>query len=51
MDTMQGVVFPGNKQVQIREFAIPSPEPNEVLIQMKASAICRSDMSLYPVLP
>jgi Zn-dependent alcohol dehydrogenases len=45
--TMKGVVFPGNKRVEIREFSIPVPGPNEVLIQMKASAICRSDMSLY----
>jgi 2-desacetyl-2-hydroxyethyl bacteriochlorophyllide A dehydrogenase len=47
MSTMKGVIFPGNKQVEIREFPIPTPGPNEVLIQLKASAICRSDMSLY----
>ncbi|WP_372814162.1 zinc-binding dehydrogenase [Paenibacillus sp.] len=47
MDTMKGVVFPGQKQVQIQEFPVPIPGPNEVLIQMKASAICRSDMSIY----
>jgi propanol-preferring alcohol dehydrogenase len=47
MNMMKGVVFPGDKKVEVREFAIPTPGPNEVLIQMKASAICRSDMSLY----
>jgi 2-desacetyl-2-hydroxyethyl bacteriochlorophyllide A dehydrogenase len=47
MSTMKGVVFPGNKQVEIHEFPIPTPGAGEVLIQMKASAICRSDMSLY----
>jgi threonine dehydrogenase-like Zn-dependent dehydrogenase len=47
MNSMKGVVFPGNKQVEVREFPIPTPGENEVLIQMKASAICRSDMSLY----
>jgi threonine dehydrogenase-like Zn-dependent dehydrogenase len=47
MNMMKGVVFPGDKKVEVREFAIPSPGPNEVLIQLKASAICRSDMSLY----
>ncbi|GGG06020.1 zinc-dependent alcohol dehydrogenase family protein [Paenibacillus abyssi] len=47
MQTMKGVVFPGNKQVEIREFPIPVPGPGEVLVQMKASAICRSDMSIY----
>jgi 2-desacetyl-2-hydroxyethyl bacteriochlorophyllide A dehydrogenase len=47
MSLMKGVIFPGDKQVQVREFPIPEPGPNEVLVQMKASAICRSDMSLY----
>jgi propanol-preferring alcohol dehydrogenase len=47
MQMMKGVVFPGNKQVQVKEFPVPVPGPGEVLIQMKASAICRSDMSLY----
>jgi propanol-preferring alcohol dehydrogenase len=47
MKTMKGVVFPGDKKVEIREFPIPTPGPGEVLVQMKASAICRSDMSLY----
>jgi threonine dehydrogenase-like Zn-dependent dehydrogenase len=47
MQMMKGVVFPGNKQVEVREFPVPTPGRNEVLIQMKASAICRSDMSIY----
>ncbi len=47
MTTMKAVVFPGDKVVEIKEFPIPTPGPGEVLIQMKASAICRSDMSLY----
>ncbi|MDQ0217422.1 alcohol dehydrogenase [Peribacillus cavernae] len=45
--TMQAVLFPGDKKVDIREMDIPTPGMGEVLIQMKASAICRSDMSLY----
>lgn len=45
--TMKAAVFPGNKVVEIKQFPIPTPGPREVLIQMKASAICRSDMSLY----
>jgi threonine dehydrogenase-like Zn-dependent dehydrogenase len=47
MKTMKAVVFPGDKQVQVNEFSIPVPGPGEVLVQLKASAICRSDMSLY----
>ncbi|WP_083392046.1 zinc-binding dehydrogenase [Bacillus sp. MUM 13] len=45
--TMQAVFFPGDKKVEVRQVEIPKPGPGEVLIQMKASAICRSDMSLY----
>ncbi|ADM68715.1 Alcohol dehydrogenase [Paenibacillus polymyxa E681] len=44
---MKAVVFPGNKVVEIREVEKPTPGYGEVLIQMKAAAICRSDMSLY----
>ena len=44
---MMGVVFPGDRKVEVREFDIPEPQPGEVLIKVKASAICRSDMHLY----
>ncbi|WP_121664795.1 zinc-dependent alcohol dehydrogenase family protein [Metabacillus litoralis] len=45
--SMKAVFFPGDKKVEIREVDIPTPGQGEVLIQLKASAICRSDMSLY----
>jgi threonine dehydrogenase-like Zn-dependent dehydrogenase len=45
--TMKAVIFPGDKKVEIKEFDIPTPGMGQVLIKMKASAICRSDMSLY----
>ncbi|PLR75254.1 alcohol dehydrogenase [Bacillus sp. V3-13] len=44
---MQAVFFPGDKKVDVRQVDIPTPGQGEVLIQLKASAICRSDMSLY----
>jgi propanol-preferring alcohol dehydrogenase len=47
MVDMQAVFLPGNKQVEVRRVALPSPGPNEVLVQIKASCICRSDLSLY----
>ncbi|WP_245917441.1 zinc-dependent alcohol dehydrogenase family protein [Bacillus canaveralius] len=47
MTTMQAVFFPGDKKVDVRQVDIPTPGQGEVLIQLKASAICRSDMSLY----
>lgn len=44
---MKAVFLPGNKRVELRAVAIPRPGPGEVLIAVKASCICRSDMSLY----
>ncbi len=44
---MKAVFLPGNKQVEIREVEIPSVGVGEVLIEVKASCICRSDLSLY----
>lgn len=43
-DTMQGVVLPGDRQLEIREFPIPSPGVGQVLISMKASSLCGSDL-------
>ena len=42
--TMQGAVLPGNSTTQLREFAVPEPSHGEVLIKMKASTICGSDI-------
>jgi threonine dehydrogenase-like Zn-dependent dehydrogenase len=41
---MNGVVLPGNSTVAYREQTIPTPGPGQVLIQMKASSICGSDI-------
>jgi propanol-preferring alcohol dehydrogenase len=40
-------LFPGNKQVEVVDRPDPSPGPGEVLVKTRASALCRSDMSLY----
>lgn len=42
--TMQGVVLPGNSTVEFREQPIPTPGHGQVLVQMKASSICGSDI-------
>ena len=47
MSFMKAVFLPGNKQVEIRQVEIPQPGPGEVLIEVKASCICRSDLSIY----
>jgi threonine dehydrogenase-like Zn-dependent dehydrogenase len=42
--TMPGVILPGNSTVEIRSFEVPKPGHGQVLIQMKASSICGSDI-------
>jgi 2-desacetyl-2-hydroxyethyl bacteriochlorophyllide A dehydrogenase len=44
---MRAVLLPGDKEVQVTDMPDPQPGTGDVLIQMKVSAICRSDMSLY----
>jgi threonine dehydrogenase-like Zn-dependent dehydrogenase len=44
MATMQGVILPGNRRVEIREFSVPEPGHGQVLVKMKASSICGSDI-------
>lgn len=44
MGTMQGALLPGNSTVKLREFNIPDPGPGQVLVKMKASTICGSDI-------
>lgn len=47
MPKMTAVFLPGNKQVEVRAVTVPEPGPDEVLVEIKASCICRSDLSLY----
>ena len=42
--TMQGVVLPGNSTVEFRTQEIPTPGYGQVLVRMKASSICGSDI-------
>jgi len=44
MGTMKGAVLPGNSTVELRVFDIPTPDHGEVLIRMKSSTICGSDI-------
>jgi threonine dehydrogenase-like Zn-dependent dehydrogenase len=44
---MKAVRLPGGQQVEVIDRPIPRPKPNEVLIKVRASAICASDLSLY----
>jgi threonine dehydrogenase-like Zn-dependent dehydrogenase len=44
MQTMTGVVLPGNRQLELREFSVPEPGYGQVLVRMKASSLCGSDL-------
>lgn len=44
---MKAVLFPGDKKVDVVDRSDPVPGAGEVLIRMRASALCRSDMSIY----
>jgi len=44
---MRGAVFLGNRKIEIRNFPDPTPGPGEVVIEMKASGMCGSDLKFY----
>jgi len=44
---MRGAVFLGNRKVELRTFPDPAPGPGEVVIEMKASGMCGSDLKFY----
>ena len=41
---MKGAVLPGNSTVELKAFDIPTPGHGEVLVKMKSSTICGSDI-------
>ena len=43
-EAMLGAVLPGNSTVELREFPVPRPAAGQVLVKMKASTICGSDI-------
>ncbi|HYL89293.1 MAG TPA: zinc-binding dehydrogenase [Burkholderiales bacterium] len=44
---MRGVVFLGERKVELRSFPDPTPGPAEVVLEMKASGMCGSDLKFY----
>lgn len=44
MSTMNGVVLPGDSTVRHIKADVPEPGPGQVLLKMKASSICGSDI-------
>ncbi|MHB1938924.1 MAG: zinc-dependent alcohol dehydrogenase family protein [Acidobacteriaceae bacterium] len=43
-EEMQGAVLPGNSTAEIRSYAVPRPHWGQVLLRMKSSTICGSDI-------
>ena len=48
---MKGVVFVGDRKIEMRDFADPTPGPNEVVLEIKASGMCGSDLKFYRAAP
>jgi threonine dehydrogenase-like Zn-dependent dehydrogenase len=44
---MRGVVFTGGRELELMEFPDPTPGPDDVVIEMKASGMCGSDLHQY----
>lgn len=41
---MTGAYLPGHRDVELRQVPVPAPGPGQVLVQMRASTICGSDL-------
>ncbi|MBA0279761.1 iditol 2-dehydrogenase [Stenotrophomonas maltophilia] len=44
---MRGMVFKGNCEVEVMNFADPVPGPGEAIIEIKASGMCGTDLHYY----
>lgn len=44
---MKGVVFTGNRQLELQRFEDPTPGPDEVVLAIQASGICGTDLHKY----
>jgi threonine dehydrogenase-like Zn-dependent dehydrogenase len=44
---MRGVVFLGERKLRFEEFADPTPDPHDVIVEIKASGMCGSDLKFY----
>ena len=44
---MKGVVFLGDRKLELREFSDPTPGARDVILEIKASGMCGSDLHNY----
>ena len=48
---MKGVVFLGDRKLELREFPDPTPGPRDVILEIKAAGMCGSDLHNYRARP
>ncbi len=48
---MRGIVFTGHSTIELQEFPDPTPGPGEVVLEIKASGMCGSDLKFYRAAP
>ena len=48
---MKGVVFLGDRKLELRDFPDPTPGPRDVVLEIKASGMCGSDLHNYRATP
>jgi threonine dehydrogenase-like Zn-dependent dehydrogenase len=46
-DLMQGIIFDGACEARLGSFPDPTPGPGEVVLEIKASGMCGSDLHMY----
>src|SRR3984893_593457 len=46
-EAMRGVVFLGDRKLEVREVPDPTPGPRDVILEIKASGMCGSDLHNY----
>ncbi len=44
---MKGVVFAGDRKIEMRAYPDPTPGPGEVVLEITASGMCGSDLKFY----
>lgn len=44
---MRGMIFKGDREVELLEFPDPTPGPDEVVLKIRASGLCGSDLKFY----
>ncbi len=48
---MKGIVFTGDRKLELQQFPDPTPGPGEVVLEIKASGMCGSDLKFYRSAP